>query len=114
MRTIIAASLIGTLALAVPAAPAQTPAPAERHYYITPEQMLEVYGAYSLSNGETLRITREGRRYFASTPSLGKIEIVAIGSIVFVSKDRSVRFAFTPRAFATDLVIDRQGPRAPA
>lgn len=111
MRIITVVSLIVALALAVPAALAQTPAAtgAERHYYITPYEMLDVYGAYPLSNGETLRITREGRRYFADMRSFGKVEIVAVDSIVFVSKDRSVKLKFTPRAFATDVVLDYKG-----
>lgn len=108
MRTFAALLLIGLLVLAVPGAPAETPAVAgtpQRHYYLTPVEMLEVYGTYRLSNGETMRITREKRRDWADMPSTGKVEIVAVDSIVFVTRDGNLRLEFTPLAFATDVKI---------
>lgn len=133
MRTFIHAAVAALLALHIGAAPAQTPevggtiiqamparsgAPIgpssdprrERdNYSITPYEMLEVYGDYPLSNGETLRVTREGRRYFAALPSIGKVEIVAVGSIAFVTRDRSMRLDFTPVPFTTYVWVSRTG-----
>src|SRR5688500_8551193 len=105
MRVLIHAALAGLLALDTGAAlaqmgmqtggaimqplPSRTGAPLrpssdprrERdNYYLAPHEMLEVYGDYPLSNGETLRISRAGKRYFASMPSIGKVEIMPIGS----------------------------------
>lgn len=133
MRTFIPAAVAGLLALHAGMAPAQTPEvggtimqtlPArsgvpigpssdpqrERdNYYITPYEMLEVYGDYPLSNGETLTVTREGRRYFAAMPSMGKVEIVAVGSIAFVTRDRAMRLDFTPVPFTTYVWVSRPG-----
>lgn len=102
MRTSAALLLLALLALAVPSAPAQAPA---RQYYITPIELLEVYGAYRLSDGQILRVTREQRRYWAEMPATGKVEIVPVASIVFESRDGAMRLAFTPLAFATDVRI---------
>ena len=113
MRTSAALLLLALLVLAAPSASAQAPAAGapQRHYYITPGEMLEVYGTYRLSNGEILRITREKRRYWAEMPSTGKVEIVPVDSIVFVSRDGNMRLEFRPLAFATDVNI-RYAPGA--
>ena len=137
MRVLLYAAVAGLLALDAGAALAQTPeiggtivqtlparsGPAigpssdprrERdNYYITPYEMLEVYGDYPLSNGETLKVMREGQRYYALMPSIGKVEIVAVGSIAFVTRDRSLRLDFTPVPFTTYVWVARAGA-APA
>ena len=133
MRTFINAAVAGLLALQVGAAPAQTaevggtlmqrmparsgppigpssdPRRERDNYYLAPHEMLEVYGNYPLSNGETLSISREGRRYFASMPSTGKVEIMPIGSIAFVTRDRALRFDFTPVPFTTYVWVSPGG-----
>lgn len=113
MRTAIAIAFIALLALAAPAASARAPGFAipERHYTITPVEMLEVYGTYRLSDGDVMRITHEYRRYWADFRDRGKVEIVPVDSIVFHARDGSMRLAFTPLPFATDATISiaRQG-----
>lgn len=133
MRTFIRAAVVGLLTLSPALAPAQThevggaimqalparsgppirpgsdPQRERDNYHITPYEMLEVYGDYPLSNGETLRVTREGRRYFAAMPSIGKVEIVAVGSIAFVTRDRGLRLDFTPVPFTTYVWVSRPG-----
>jgi hypothetical protein len=74
-------------------------------YYITPTEMLEVYGTYALSNGDTLKIFREHRRYWAETKQAGPVEIVPVDSIVFVEKNGPLRYTFTPQPFTTGLRI---------
>ncbi|HEY0489562.1 MAG TPA: hypothetical protein VGD30_08630 [Telluria sp.] len=89
--------------------PSSDPRRERDNYYLAPHEMLEVYGDYPLSNGETLRVTREGRRYFAAMPSIGKVEIVAVGSIAFVTRDRALRLDFTPVPFTTYVWVSRPG-----
>jgi hypothetical protein len=95
-----AATLLGSLAL-LSACGAQA-----ESYYVTPVEMLEVYGTYALDNGDVLKISREHRRYWAEMRQTGKIEIVPVDSIVFVEKGGRMRFTFTPQPFATDVRID--------
>jgi hypothetical protein len=102
MRALI--PLLLAAALAQPACAA----PVEREgYYITPVEMLEVYGVYRLDNGQVLRITREQRRYWAEFNREGRFEIRPVASIVFVAPAQGLRLAFTPLAFATDVRITR-------
>jgi hypothetical protein len=75
-------------------------------YYITPNEMLEVYGVYPLSNGDVLKVSRDQRRYWAEMRHTGRIEIVPVDSIVFVEKGGKMRFTFEPKAFATDVRIE--------
>ena len=107
MRTAIAIAIIALLALAAPAASAREAGFTipERHYFITPVEMLEVYGTYRLSDGDVMRITHEHRRYWADFRQRGKVEIVPVDSIVFHARDGSMRLAFTPLPFATDATI---------
>jgi hypothetical protein len=79
-------------------------------YYITPTEMLDVYGTYALSNGDTLRISREHNRYWAETTRLGRAEIVPVDSLVFVEKAGILRYTFTPLPFATEVRIDGLAP----
>lgn len=79
------------------------------NYYLAPHETLEVVGTYRLSNGETLKVSREGRRYFASMPSTGKVEITPVGSIAFVTRERSLRLDFTPVPFSTHVWVTRAG-----
>ena len=99
---------LSTLLLAAALALPAYAAPAEREgYFLTPTEMLEVYGVYRLDNGQVLRITRGQRRYWAEFNRQGPFEIRPVASIVFVSRERGLRLAFTPLAFATDVVVSR-------
>jgi hypothetical protein len=79
-------------------------------YYVTPTEMLDVYGTYPLSNGDVLRITREHNRYWAETKRIGKMEIVPVDSLVFVERAGILRYTFTPLPFTTEVRIDGLGP----
>jgi hypothetical protein len=79
-------------------------------YYVTPTEMIDVYGTYPLSNGDVLRITREHNRYWAETRRLGKLEIVPVDSLVFVERAGILRYTFTPLPFTTEVRIDGLGP----
>jgi hypothetical protein len=79
-------------------------------YYITPYEMMDVYGTYTLSNGDTLRITREHNRYWAEMHRTGRVEIVPVASMVFVEKAGALRYTFTPRPFDTEVRIDGTDP----
>lgn len=92
-----------------PLSPSSDPRRERDNYYLAQHEMLEVYGDYPLSNGETLRISHEGRRYFASMPSTGTVEIMPVGSIAFVTRDRALRLDFTPVPFSTYVWVTRGG-----
>jgi hypothetical protein len=79
-------------------------------YYITPYEMMDVYGSYTLSNGDTLRITREHNRYWAEMGRTGRVEIVPVDSLVFVERAGLLRYTFTPRAFDTEVHIEGTAP----
>ena len=112
MRTL--SSLLAAMLIAVPGVPSAQSAvlPSDRvGYFVTPVEMLEVYGVYQLNDGRLLRITRDGRRVWADLQGVGKIPLTPVASIAFVSPDRNMRFEFTPMAFATDVVITSQPVR---
>jgi len=75
-------------------------------YFLTPAEVGAVRGTYNLSNGDILRISSEQRRYWAEMKSTGRIEIIPVDSMVFVAKDGSTRFTFTPVPFTTDVRIE--------
>ncbi|MFL6674246.1 MAG: hypothetical protein ACJ8LG_13270 [Massilia sp.] len=102
MRTYVAVLLTSLSVLAGCAGHA----PGERHYYITPAEMHDVYGAYPLSNGDVLKISREHRRYWAEMNRTGRFEIVPVDSIVFVEKGGSIRLTFEPLPFTTQVQVD--------
>ncbi|GAB3442710.1 hypothetical protein NX773_05020 [Massilia solisilvae] len=79
-------------------------------YYLTPLETLDVVGTYPLSNGDTLRITREHSRYWAQTGRIGKVEIVPVDSLVFAEKAGMLRYTFTPLPFTTEVRIDGLAP----
>ena len=79
-------------------------------YYITSTEMQAVYGTYALSNGDTLRITRDHNRDWAESNRLGRTEIVPVDSIVFVEKAGILRYTFTPLPFTTEVRIDGLAP----
>jgi hypothetical protein len=79
------------------------------HYTITPNEMLDVYGTYPLTNGDVLRVSREHNRYWAEMRNTGRIEIVPVDSIVFVEKGGSMRFTFAPLPFTTEVRVDGVG-----
>jgi hypothetical protein len=103
------ACFIGCLATGLAACSASGP---RESYYVTPTEMLDVYGTYPLSNGDVLRVTREHNRYWAETKRIGKMEIVPVDSLVFVERAGILRYTFTPLPFTTEVRIDGAPPNA--
>ena len=106
LSTLLAALLIA--APAIPSAQSVLQSTDREGYYVTPVEMLEVYGVYRLDDGRVLRITHDARRVWAELPGVGKMPLTPVASIAFVSPDRRMRFEFVPMAFATDVVITSQ------
>jgi hypothetical protein len=81
-----------------------------RTYYMTPNEMMEIYGVYHMDNGETMRVSRERRRFWAETRATGKVEIRPVASYVFETVEEAeegrLRLKFKPIAFATDVTVD--------
>ena len=104
-------TLLITAALLAPlASPAAAAPEAEREgYYIAPSEMLEVLGDYRLDDGSHMRVSQRGRRVFVEMGGGGRVEVRPVASLVFVSNDRKLRLAFTPKAFATDVLVSRSG-----
>lgn len=104
----ILTSLMAALLAVVPAISSGQSAllPTDRAgYVITPSEMLVVYGAYRLSDGRWLRITHEKRGVWADLSGVGKMPLMPVASVAFVSPDRSMRFEFIEIPFPTDVHI---------
>lgn len=82
-------------------------------YVITPNELREVLGSYQLSNGDTLRVSRDHGRTWAEMDATGRIEIVPVGSIVFVEKNGPLRLRFTPQGFDSDVTVEGLPARRP-
>jgi hypothetical protein len=74
-------------------------------FFVDPLLTGELTGAYDLSNGELLRVSREASRYYAELPTTGRIEIVPVDQDVFVQRNGPVQLAFTRELSATDVVV---------
>ena len=80
---------------------------ATREYYHTPHEMAEVYGAYPLSDGDTLRIERHGNRAFARLNDTEPMRLSAVGPLEFVTQDQSLLLRFEPMPFTTEVQVER-------
>jgi hypothetical protein len=80
---------------------------ATREYYHAPHEMAELYGAYSLSDGDTLRVERRGNRAFARLNDTGPMRLRAVGPLEFVTQDRALHLRFEPYAFTTEVEVQR-------
>jgi hypothetical protein len=77
-----------------------------RHRYVVDPLLASgLTGAYDLSNGELLRVSREVSRYYAEMPATGRIEIVPVDEDVFVARNGPVQLAFEREAGATEVVV---------
>jgi hypothetical protein len=79
-------------------------------YGAPPTVLQDVYGVYTLSNGDTLRISREHNRYWAEMGRTGRVEIVPVDDLVFVERAGPLRYTFTTRPFDTEVSIDSMAP----
>jgi hypothetical protein len=62
--------------------------------YIPPQGAYGITGAYALSNGDTLRVSREGTRFFANMGNTGRVEIVPLDDDDFAERGGPLRFGF--------------------
>jgi hypothetical protein len=99
--TLMSGALAG-LAACSSAPPAASPG---SRYTITPSEMLEVVGAYPLSNGDVLKVSNWQHRYWADMRATGRIEIVPVGPGLFVQKDGPASFQFEELPFTTGVAI---------
>ena len=80
---------------------------ASREYYHAPHEMAEVYGAYSLSDGDTLRVERRGNRAWARLNVTEPMRLSAVGPLEFVTQDQALHLRFEPMAFTTEVQVLR-------
>lgn len=71
-------------------APLQIAAPGPSRY-MDPVEFARYKGGYSLSNGQTLTLSRAGTRMFAEVDNLGAHQIVVTGKDTFVALDRKLQ-----------------------
>lgn len=76
-------------------------------YYHTPVQMADVYGAYPLSDGDTLRIEKHGNRAFARLNGTEPMRLTSIGPLEFVTQDQGLHLQFEPLPFTTEVTVQR-------
>ncbi|MFC5479257.1 hypothetical protein [Massilia suwonensis] len=76
-------------------------------YYNAPHEMAEVYGAYPLSDGDTLRIEKKGNRPYARLDGTEPMRLTSIGPLEFVTQDQSLHLQFAPLAFTTEVTVQR-------
>jgi hypothetical protein len=100
-------ALLVTLAalLALLAAPVAS----AREYYIAPVELLEVYGSYPLSNGDVLRVgpANAGTHAWAQLRDTGRMRLVAVGPLEFVTRDGGLHLRFAALPFRTDVEVER-------
>lgn len=98
MRTSIALSCCFVLFTApmAPAALAESLEPVCKPSRAVPPQLLTgIPGTYKLSNGDTLRLSRASRRYFADMKQTGRFQILPVSEAMFVEKGGPLRFEFS-------------------
>jgi hypothetical protein len=76
-------------------------------YYHTPTQMADVYGAYPLSDGDTLRIEKKGNRAFARLDGTDSMRLTSVGPLEFVTQDNALHLHFEPLPFTTEVSVQR-------
>jgi hypothetical protein len=79
---------------------------ATREYYHAPHEMAEVYGAYPLSDGDTLHVERRGNRAWARLNDTEPVRLSAVGPLEFVTQDQALHLRFEP-GFTTEVQVQR-------
>jgi hypothetical protein len=97
--------MLGGLAVLAACSSAPRGASPIADHKLAPSDMLEVSGAYPLSNGDVLRISQERRRYWAEMRSTGRFEIVPVSPELFVQKGGPIRFKFEELLFTMGVTI---------
>jgi hypothetical protein len=76
-------------------------------YYHAPHEMTDVYGAYPLSDGDTLRIEKKGNRAFARLNGTDSMRLTSVGPLEFVTQDNTLHLQFEPLPFTTEVTVQR-------
>ena len=63
---------------------------AKAHYKLFPEDFASYAGAYALGNGEVIKLKRMGRHFYTQVYGQDPVEIFALKSGVFASRDGTV------------------------
>lgn len=70
--------------------------------------MADVYGAYPLSDGDTLRIEKKGNRAYARLNGTESMRLTSVGPLEFVTQDQSLHMRFEPLPFTTEVTMQRR------
>jgi hypothetical protein len=76
-------------------------------YTVSQAEFSDLGGQYQLSNGETLRFSSWGNRFYVQGDSMPKTEVKPVAQNVFMARDSSVTLKFQPETNqeATKLVL---------
>lgn len=122
MRTLTLLTILGIASLSASAlaAPSVTPDAGNcsmavqlvpgTSYKLRPAEFDGVLGRYSLSNGQTLKVTAEHRKLYAEIGQ-SKAELVAVAKNTFVSRDEDMKLVFDQIPFATDVAVTMLAPK---
>lgn len=80
-------------------------------YTVSQGEFSDLGGQYQLSNGETLRFSSWGNRFYVQADSMPKTEVKPVAQNVFMARDSSVTLKFQPETNqeATKLVLTLAG-----
>lgn len=76
-------------------------------YFVSQGEFSDLGGQYQMSNGETLRFSSWGNRFYVQAESMPKTEVKPVAQNVFITRDNSVTLKFQPETNqeATKLVL---------
>lgn len=76
-------------------------------YSVSQGEFSDLGGQYQMSNGETLRFSSWGNRFYVQAESMPKTEVRPVTQNVFIARDNSVTLKFQPETNqeATKLVL---------
>jgi hypothetical protein len=63
-------------------------------HYIKPSELMGIAGAYDLSNGDVLYVSKESRQFYAEMSKTGRMEIIPLNPNEFAEKGGPVRLTF--------------------
>lgn len=85
-----ALSIAGVASAAAPdAAPGESVKISANRYHMEPQEFQDFQSAYHLSNGETMRFTRQVGRFYTEIKGQPRVEIYAVGPAEFVTRTGS-------------------------
>ncbi len=97
--TLLSLAVAAALSIAAVASAAPASASAEvasesvkisaARYHMEPQQFLDYQSSYQLSNGETMRFTRQVGRFYTEIKGQARVEIFAVGPAEFITRNGS-------------------------